>query len=471
MSNKYIYILKTEAGFVFTATATIVSVILGLTILFMTNTIRTESVRTAELHSAQDAYWQAVSDVQMAATMIQYNGTSILPNISTYFPNITVTQIDQTNMTITSNVTIGGSTAGAQRSASIDLTSPLFTIIENVSGHEFDINGMAHVDGGNLYIGGDVDINKSWIFLFRGYVGTDSTVHFYLPTGSTVDPAAPTGGDDYTVTNIAPINLPGFDNSAYQQLLNYASSISVDNPSAGEYIGTTTIDGSNFPSGLDLQTASYTGGGILSGLGKGIFINGKLEFDGGASGGTYIVDNNTASSPGFIVVNGKVEMEGDWFLWLATLTIPDNVIIIAKGKIDLEYTNFGESASYPPSTWTNYVNEIYTQGALETSKWTLGSEMFGQFHVLGSASNLGWISKTTGVLYAPSGNYDMGSWMSAFPGFNGTFYLNKTKHNEFSWLADINLDSRAQLSRGLPGGLIQPSEIPWIVLAGSLREI
>ena len=34
-----------EGGFVFTATATVVSVILGLTILFMANTVRAENVR------------------------------------------------------------------------------------------------------------------------------------------------------------------------------------------------------------------------------------------------------------------------------------------------------------------------------------------------------------------------------------------------------------------------------------------
>lgn len=460
---------KSEGGFVFTATATVVSVILGLTILFMTNTIRTESVRTAELHSAQDAYWQAVADVQMAATLIQHNGTSILPHIGTYFPNITITQIDQTNMTIRSDVAIGSTTAGAQRSISIDITSPLFTIIENVS-HEFDLTGFSRVDGGNLYIGGDVDIKSFWFFKLA-YIGQDSTVHFYLPTGSTVDPSTPQGGDDYTVTNVSPISLPGFDDSAYQQLLNYASGISVDNPAAGEFIGTTKIDGSTFPSGLDLQTVGYTGGGILSGLGNGIFVNGKLEIDGTTSSGTTIIDNNTASNPGFIVVTGKIEIKGDWFLWLPTFLVPDNIIIIANGKVELEYTNIGESSSYPPSSWPNYVNEIYTQGSLQTSKWTFGSELFGQFHVLGSASNLGWISKTSGVLYAPNGNYDMGSWFTAFPEFNGTFYLNRTKHSEISWFADVNLDSRARLGRGLPGGLIQPSEIPWIILQGSLREI
>ena len=133
------------------ATATVVSVILGLTILFMTNTIRSESVRVAELYSAQSAYWEAMTEVQVAATMIQYNGTSVLSHIGTYFPNVTVTQIDQTNMIISSTVTKGSTNAGAERSASINLTSPVYSIIEQVSG-DFDINGMAHVDGGNLYI-------------------------------------------------------------------------------------------------------------------------------------------------------------------------------------------------------------------------------------------------------------------------------------------------------------------------------
>lgn len=461
-------IFMEESGFVFTATATVISVILGLTILFMTNTIRSESVRVAELYSAQSAYWEAVTEVQVAATMIQHNGTSVLPHIGTYYPNVTVTQIDQTNMTISSTVVIGGVDAGAERSVSINLTSPLFTIIENVS-NEFDFTGFSRVDGGNFYIGGDAEIKSFWWWSLA-FIGRDSTVHFYLPTGSTFDPPTPQGGDDYTVTNVTPINLPGFDHTVYQQLLDYASSISIDNPAVGEFNGTTKIDASTFPSGIDLQSSNYTGGGILSGLGKGIFINGKLEFDGGA-GESFIVDNNTSNSPGFIVVNGKAEFEGDWFLWIPTFIIPDNVIIITKGKIVFKYVNFGESTSYPTNTWPNYVNEIYTQASLQTDRWSLGSEMFGQINVMGSVTKAGWVSKMAGSLYAPSSNYDISSWFSAFPQYDGTFYLNRVKNSEISWFTDLNLNSEARLGRGLPGGLIQPSEIPWIILGGSFREI
>ena len=462
--------VKDENGFVFTATATIVSVILGLTILFMTNTIRSESVRASELYAAQEAYWQAVDEVQMAANMIQANGTSINSHLNTYWPNISITQIDQTNMIITSDVLIGSDVAGAQRSASVNITSPLYSIIEQVTSGDFDITGFSSVDGGNLYIGGDVELN-SWWFFKLAYVGRDSTVNFYIPTGYSVDPLTPSGGDDYTVTNISPISLPGFDNSAYTPLINYASGITVDNASIGEWEDDVTIDRSTHPSGLDLQTSSFTGGGILSGLGNGIFVNGDLTIDGTSSSGTYIVDNNTASNPGFIVVDGELEIEGDWFYWIPTITIPDNVIIITTDDIEFEYANFGNSTSYPSSTWSNYVNEIYTLGDLETSSWSYGSEMFGQFHAMGSVSQMGWASNMDGVLYVPNASYDLSTLFNAFTDFEGTMYLKSTVNNRFSWLSDINLDSRAALGRGLPGGLIQPVQIPWIILASSLREI
>jgi len=461
-------IYNNEEGFAFTATATVVSVFLGLTILFMANTIRTESVRAAELHSSQDAYWQSVSDVQMAATMIQSNGTSILPHIISYFPNITVTQIDQTNITISSQVSVGNDQAGAQRAASINITSPIYSIIED-GGSRFDITGFANVDGGNLYIGGDVSIRSFWGFPL-GRVGRDSTVNFFIPTGNSVSPAVGQGGNDYNVTNVAPIGMPGFDATKYTELLNYALGISVDNPAIGEFDGNTTLNGSIYPGGIDLQNPAFIGGGTLNSLGTGIFVNGDLAID-GRSSGTSILDNNTAGSPGFIIVNGDIELRGDWFLWIPIFEVPDNIIIIANGDIELDLTNFGESVSYPTNTWPGYVNELYSTGEIRSTSWTLGSRMFGQFHVLGSFSQIGWISQMSGMIYAPNSPYNFGSLFGAFPQFDGTFYVRRGYRDQISWFADINLDSRATLGRGLPGGLIQPIAIPWIVLPGSLREI
>ena len=468
MMSKITYKVKREEGFVFTATAMVISVILGLTILFMTNTIRTESVRVAELHSSQDAYWQAVADVEMAANMIQLNGTSILGHLNTYFPNITITSIDQNNMVITSQVTTGNVRAGAKRAASINITSPNYSIIEKA--HDFEITGFADVDGGNLYIGDDVELKSFWFFSLA-HVGHDSLVNFFIPTGKTLDPNPAVGSNNYTVTNVPKIGMPGFDDSAYKPLIDYAHHISFDNPAIGEWKGNTTIDALTHPGGLDLQNVSYTGGGMLSGLGNGIFVEKDLEIDGTAGTGTFIVDNNTAANPGFIIVAGKLKVKGDWFLWLPTFLIPDNVIIIAKGDIEFTYTNFGESTTYPPSTWSNYVNEIYTKKNFEMKQWTNGTQMFGQFHVLGHVKDSGWMSSTSGILYAPKTIYDFGSLFSAFPNFDGTFYVKEAKSDQFSWAADINLDSRARLGRGLPGGIVQPATIPWVVLGGTLREI
>jgi len=451
-----------ENGFAFTATATVVSVILGLTILFMANTIRTESVRVAELHSAQDAYWHAVSDVQMAANMIQTNGTGILAHINSYFPNISVIQTDQTNMVVSSQVSIGTANAGAQRAASINITSPLYSIIEN-GGSRFDISGFSRLDGGNLYVGGDVRI-RSFFGFPLGRVGQDSTVNFYLPTGSSVNPVIPQGGNDYTVTNIAPINLPGFNNAAYLPLINYASNIAVHNPAIGEYLGNITMNGVT----LDLQNGAYTGGGLLSGLGGlGIMVNGNLTVNGATS---LIVNNNTNASPGFIIVDGDLRFNGPWFLWIPIFKVPDNVVLIVTGNITFDLTNFG-TPGMPNDQWTNFVNEIYTQGQLIVPGWTLGSRIFSQFYVFGSFSSVGWATRMEGLLYVPNSTYNFGTLFGAFPRFDGTFYINRAVSDQISWFADINLDSRATLGRALPGGLIQPAAIPWVVKPGSLREI
>ena len=451
-----------ERGFAFTATAAVISVILGLTILFMANTVRTESVRTADLNSGQSAYWEAIADVQMAADMIRTNGVGILPFISANFPNIIVTPIDQNNLVINSQVTIGSIRGGAQRAASINITSPLYSIIQNVGSPPFNITGFSEVDGGNLYIGNNVRIPSFWIWSLAR-VGRDSLVNFFIPNGNTVNPAVAQGGNNYTVTNIAPLTMPGFDHTAYNNLLNIAGAITLDNPVVGEYVGNTTLDNGTHPGGIDLQDVNFSNDGI--------FVNGNLTIDGRIGSGTTILDNNTAASPGLIVVDGNVTLRGSWFLWMPVFEIPDNIIIIASGDVSKQWVNFGESVTYPSNTWSNYVNEIYALGNLTTPGWSLGSKMFGQFYVFGSYSSIGWISRMSGVIYSPNSPYNFGTLMGAFPRFDGTFYVLRASSDQIAWGADINLDSRAILGRGLGGGLTQPLSIPWVVLPGTIQEI
>ncbi len=468
------YILKSEfitdeRGFAFTATATVISVILGLTLLFMANTVGTESVRVSELYSGQGAYWEAMAEVQMAADMIRTNGVGILPTITANFPNITVTSIDQNNIVIDSEVTIGSARGGAQRAASINITSPLYSIIQNVGGPPFDITGFARVDGGNLYIGNNVNVDRWWFFQL-GLVGQSSLVNFFIPNGNSVNPAVPQGGNNYTVTNIPPLSMPGFDHTAYTNLLNIAGAIAADNAVLGEYLGPETLDITSHPGGIDLQSPGYPSRQPLIN-GTGIFVNGNLTIDGTSLTGTNILDNNTFASPGFIVVNGNVTLTGSWFLWIPIFEIPDNIIIIASGNVTKNYVNFGESATYPLNTWPTFVNEIYTLGNLTTPNWTLGSRMFGQFNVFGAFASVGWVSRTNGMLYSPNSPYNFGTLLGAFPRFDGTFYVQRAASDQFAWFADINLDPNALLGRGLGGGLTQPVTIPWIILPGTIQEI
>lgn len=462
---KYIYrskFIADERGFAFTATATVISVILGLTLLFMANTVRTENVRVSELFSGQSAYWEAMADVQMAADMIQTNGIGILPFISTNFPNITVTTIDQNNIVVTSQVTLGSARGGAQRVASIRLTSPLISIIDRVTGPRLNITGFSEVDGGNLYVGKNIRIQSFWFWVL-GLVGQDSLINLFVPNNSTVDPAIPAGANNYTVTNIPNLQMPGFDHTAYNKLLNIAGAIGATIPAQGVYVGPVTLDAISHPVGIDLQDVNYINGGI--------FVNGNLTIDGESGSGTSIMDNNTAGSPGLIVVDGNITLRGDWFLWLAGFQVPDNIIIIVSGNVTKQYVNFGESVNYPPNTWPNYVNEIYALGNLTTPNWSLGSEMFGQFYVFGNYRSIGWISRMAGLLYVPRSPYDFGSLFNAFPRFDGTFIVEGTTSDQISWFADINLNERDLLGRGLAGGITQSASILWIVLPGTIQEI
>lgn len=472
---KYIFrsnYITDERGFAFTATATVISIILGLTLLFMANTVRTENVRVSELYSGQSAYWGAVADVQMAADMISTNGVGILPTITANFPNITVTSIDQNNMLIESQVIIGSDRGGAQRAASINITSPLYSIIQNVNGPPFDITGFARVDGGNLYIGNNVNVDRWWFFQL-GFVGQSSLVNFFIPNGNTVNPAVPQGGNNYTVTNIPPLTMPGFDDFAYIPLLNYATGITTHDPSIGEYIGPFTLDNSTAPlGGIDLQDPNFTHGGLFGSGRTGIIVNGDLTIDGTLGSGTNIIANNSFANPGFIVVRGNVNFIGTpSFFMPPTFIIPNNVIIIASRNVTLRYTDFG-TTGIPINQWQNFVNEISTLGDLTTPGFTFsGTDMFGQFNVFGSFASIGWTSRISGILYVPNSPYAFGTFSGAFPRFDGTFYVQRGASDQFSWAADINLFPNALLGRGLGGGLTQPSSIPWIVLPGTIREI
>ena len=135
----------------------------------------------------------------------------------------------------------------------------------------------------------------------------------------------------------------------------------------------------------------------------------------------------------------------------------------------MRYTNFGESVNYPPNTWSNYVNEIYTLGDIRKQPWTFfRSAMFGQFNVFGGFPYVRWLSRTSGVLYVPNSTYDFGELWGRF---DGTFYIQRERNDRITRFNDINLNPNALLGRGLGGGLTQPSSIPWVVLPGTIQEI
>jgi hypothetical protein len=460
-------LITDERGFAFTATATVISIILGLTILFMANTVRTENVRTAELYSGQNAYWEAIADVQMAAEMMRLGGVVTVPFLITYFPNITIDYLNQINVVITSQVTIGSATGGAQRAASINLTSDLYTIVEQ-GGSPFDIEDNVSIDGGNIYIGSDIEIHASPL----ADVGVDSMVNIFIPNGSTVNPVIPEGSNNYTVTNIASVVMPGFDHTAYNVLLNYTGTIGADNIPFGEYSGPTTLNNSTHPGGIDFQNTNFTGGGNLPLVrggqpGYGIFVNGNLTIDGRSGSGTTIIDNNTAASPGFIVVDGNITF---WGSISAAFTIPDNVVVLTTGHVTFKSTDFGESPNYPHNTWKNYVNELYTLKGVSTTQTTSASYLFGQFHIFGVFAHVGWASRTSGIIYSPNSPYDFGSQADGAR-FDGNFNVKKVKNNKFTAALDMNLNTHAVLSKALPGGILQSPSVSWIILPGTIQEI
>ncbi|MEE9572633.1 MAG: hypothetical protein V3W20_06285, partial [Candidatus Neomarinimicrobiota bacterium] len=201
--------------------------------------------------------------------------------------------------------------------------------------------------------------------------------------------------------------------------------------------------------------------------GYGIFVNGNLTVDGRSGSGTTIIDNNTAASPGFIVVDGNITF---WGSSSAAFTIPDNVVILTTGHVTFKYSDFGESPNYPPNTWKNYVNELYTLKGISTTQTTAASYLFGQFHIFGVFAHVGWASRTSGIIYSPISPFDFGSQTDGAQ-FNGNFNVKRVKNNEFTAAVDMNLATHAVLSKALPGGMLQSPSVSWIILPGTIQEI
>ncbi len=428
--------LKQEDGFVFVVTAVVVSVILGFTVLYVSNSVSMGASSASELYSSAQAHWTALSGIDFALEK-KKNGTGGITGSFTFFNSsisLSLSSYDRFGASLNSNESRVVSTAmhGTSKrimEVTLQKTSqsnwPSLSLIEDSDG-EFDIDEDFTLND-SLYIGEDVEVDED---ASMGDSPGERT-HLYVPSGKEVDGEFDSNFS-WSVHPSGSLNLPDFSFSEYDSLITIANSIS--STSGNKYKGNYTLNGST----LDLS--SYQDNTF--------FINGKLTVKGGT------ISGGTVTSPGFVVVSDDVEIKrknnG------SQSTVNDDIIIISDGKIKLkDQTQFGvDRSGTSPENRPETVNEIYAADKViigeNAEAW---AQVYSKKEIELEGSLYGLIYTKNGLEFEKSSSF-----------FEGALFVKEIKKPE-----DKLEKGSMDLNHYYPKHYF--SESTWSVVPYSLREI
>lgn len=370
--------LKNEEGFVFVVTAVIVSVLLGFTVLYVSNSVTVNVSLASESYSSAQAHWTALSGIEFVLEK-KKDGTSGIAGSYTFWnSNVTISQssIDRFGSALEADETRFVSTAvhgSGKRIMEVTLQVaaqsvwPSLSVIQE-SDDEFKIEEDFTLND-SLYIGNDVEVDEDASI---GDSPGDPT-HIYVPSGKEVDGDFD-GNFSWSVHPDGSLNLPSFSFSQYDSLIDIAKSIS--STSGNKYKGNYTLNGGTFDMSVyDNNT---------------FFIKGKLKVKGGA------VTGGSVGFPGIIVVTNKIKFEekdGN------EVMVYDNIIFISDDKIELkDDTQFGvDRSGTSPGNRPKTVNELYADDKVKIGK---GTEVWAQVY---SSDEIEIKGKVYGIIYSTKG--------------------------------------------------------------------
>lgn len=428
--------VQKEDGFVFVITAITVSIILGLSIVYLTNSVTLNITEASDVYSASQSYWTSISGIEYSLKKMSDGA----PNISgtyTFFNSAIVIQLsdrDYSGSPLGSGqlrVVCTGLHGETKRILEVRYQVeeqdiwPDLSVIKQADGNNFDIKKNFTLND-SIYIGADVSVHNQAAI---GDSPGDRT-HIYVPTGKTV-----TGDFDanfsWSVHPNGIVDLPGFFHSEYDSLINIANAIT--GTSGNKYKGNYTINGGTFDlSGYENNT---------------FFIKGKLTVKGATLTG------GSLSSPGIIVVTKDIKLQKR----SSTQSfVNDHIILIGDRKIDIkDHTQFGNDYSaLAPALRPKTVNELFAKGQIEIKA---NAEVWAQIFTIDKIKVegrvFGLIYSTTGIEFEKNSSF-----------FEGALFVQKIKKPE-SKLKKGKMD----LNHSFP--LHYFSGIRYEVVPHSLREI
>jgi len=361
---------KREEGFVFAATTIVLSIAIGLSLLYLNNSVSLNITRASEQYTTIQSYWNAISGVEYAIQKIQgglsggtfsfYNGTV----------NISLSTLDLLGIPLPSNQTriiskgvVGESERLIQFYYSSEpqaFSYAAFVDTINTAGNTtIVINKKSKVNGEMVINNANVD-TISGAQMGASNVGSGNPVILYVAAGKLVNGLAPPQVFSPTFeSRIYPgpiAKFPTFDTSFYDSLLAIAEAITSTS-------GNKNLGNFNINSAFDLSTyADNT-----------LFIKGELNIT--TKNGE--VAAQSVDNPGFFVVTDIVSIT-------AGAKINDNVIIISAGKIDIggKKTLVGEDhTALAYEDWPPRVNELFSKTEIEVAS---GASTFANIYSMGT---------------------------------------------------------------------------------------
>ena len=503
-----------ENGFAFAITVLGSSLIVGLIVVFIFNTVNTGATIAGRTMAARIAYWKALSRISMLDQLINDYGYDDVSE-GGLLEDLTFEESDDCNKRIVSVINISELTRtveGVLHNNNCDVeTFPNYSMIYRVSqnwqyergnsrgwrhisdgtwqwhhgqGTNQDIWGwhwnVVDPDGGpgaddslsidygnflftgwegrfdgNIYIGSNIEFDVV-NFESKPEIGKnpDYTTHIMVPDNAAVVPENPFSGNQYTWETVERMDLPDFDHTAYDSLLNVAANV-VHNPSQGKYIG--DIDW-NYDGEFDETTIFY----LHNYPQRTLYVNGDVRIN----NATVLNVNGSASNPGIIVATGNINIDGP-----AGNSIPDNIILVSGGNVDLRHTNFGTVMD--ESLWSTVVNEVYARGQIDIQGDIANRDIFAQLYAFGGGDNHKSISFSSaniyGIMYAP--NHESYVEYGNDTIFKGAMYINQIMNNTFN--NDTIVINHKFPSKYFNGGLVGLEGLTesWTLVSGSIREI
>lgn len=425
-----------EDGFVFVVTAITVSIILGLSIVYLTNSVTLNITEASDVYSATQSYWSAISGIEYSLEEMS-DGASNISGTYTFFNSAIVIQLsdrDHSGSPLGSGqlrVICTGLHGTAKRILEVRYQVaeqdiwPNLSVIKQTDGNNFEIEENFTLND-SIYIGANVDVEEDASI---GDPPGDRT-HIYVPTGKTV-----TGDFDanfsWSEHPNGIVNLPDFSHTEYDSLINIASAIT--GTSGNKYKGNYTINGGTFDlSGYENNT---------------FFIKGKLTVKGAT------ITGGSLNSPGIIVVTKDIKVQKR----SSTQSfVNDHIILIGDRKIDIKgQTQFGNDYSaLAPALRPKTVNELFAKDEIGIGEDT---EVWAQIFTIGKIKVegrvFGLIYSTTGIEFKKNSSF-----------FEGALFVQKINKPE-NKLKKGKMD----LNHSFP--LHYFSGIRYQVVSHSLREI